>query len=61
MLDQDFPGPINSEAHPISVHLLPVILCMMEHLGSEKCCRSIALRAKYLLSPDEETGPDRGR
>src|SRR5260370_23486265 len=37
----DVSGPINSEFYPISVHLLPVILHMVEHLGSEEGCRRL--------------------
>src|SRR6266566_572684 len=41
LCEQDFPGTINSELYPISVHLLPVILHMVEHLGSEEGCRRL--------------------
>src|SRR5258706_8837844 len=39
--EQDVTSAINSELYPISVHLLPVILYAVEHLGSEKCCRRL--------------------
>ena len=29
---------INSELYPISEHMLPVFLHMVQHLGSKKCC-----------------------
>jgi hypothetical protein len=38
---QDVSGPINSELYPISVHLLPVILHMVEYLGREEGCRRL--------------------
>ena len=38
LCEHDISGPINGELYPISVHLLPVILHVVEHLGSEKCC-----------------------
>src|SRR5713226_993342 len=41
LCEQDFPGPINSEHHPISVHLIPALLRVVEYLGSEKCCRRL--------------------
>ncbi len=70
LCEHDVSGPINSEFYPISVHLLPVILHMVEYLGSEEGCRrlgreqglpSIGERARCLLSPYGETGPDRWR
>src|SRR5258708_6330370 len=39
--EHDFTSTINSELYPISVHLLPVILHMVEHLGSEEGCRRL--------------------
>src|SRR5713226_8058415 len=41
LCEHDFSGTINSEAHPISVHLIPALLRMVEYLGSEECCRRL--------------------
>jgi hypothetical protein len=38
--EQDVPSSINCELYPISEHMLPVILHMMEYLGrKEGCCQ----------------------
>src|SRR5438270_7318933 len=38
--EYDFPCIINTKLYPISEHMLPVILHMVEHLGSEEgCCQ----------------------
>src|SRR5260370_17321554 len=39
--EHDFTSTINSELYPISVHLLPVILHMVDHLASEEGCRRL--------------------
>lgn len=39
--EHDFTSTSNSELHPIAVHLLPIILHMAEHLGSEEGCRRL--------------------
>src|SRR5260370_17762314 len=41
LCEHDVSGSINSELYPISVHLLPVILHMVEYLGSEEGCRRL--------------------
>jgi hypothetical protein len=41
LCEHDVSGPINSEFYPISVHLLPAILHMVEHLWSEEGCRRL--------------------
>jgi hypothetical protein len=39
--EHDFTSTSNSELYPIAVHQLPVILHMVEHLGSEEGCRRL--------------------
>src|SRR6266566_2595735 len=41
LCEHDISGPINGELYPISVHLFPVILHMVEYLGSEEGCRRL--------------------
>jgi hypothetical protein len=41
LCEHDVSGSINSEFYPISVHLLPAILHMVEHLWSEEGCRRL--------------------
>src|SRR5260370_8550177 len=39
--EHDFTGTINSELYPMSVHLLPVILHIVEHLGTKEGSRRL--------------------